>query len=134
VHPAFREAFLQDNRRELERALRIASLLRDAEPVRAAPAEPVVLRLSRVPVDVALDTLGRLEGRPASAGCYVVAEIAGDVVAALPLDGGALLADPFRPTAHVLPLLELRAKQLNRDRPRRRARVLSAAVRVFGRA
>ena len=137
MHPSFRTAILQDNRRELERALRIAYLLRDAEPVRAVPAEPVepvVLRLSRIQDDVALDTLGRLEGRPVSAGCYVVAEIAGEIVAALPLDRGTPLADPFRPTAHLLPLLELRAKQLTGDRPGRRTRVFAAAVRVFGRA
>jgi len=135
MHPAFREAFLQDNRRELDRALRTAYLLRGADPpVRAAPAEPVVLRLSRVQDDVALDTLGQLEGRPVSAGCHVVAEIGGDVVAALPLDGGAPLGNPFRATAHLLQLLELRANQLTRDRPRRRTSVLSAAVRVFGRA
>jgi len=134
VHPAFREAFLQDNRRELDRALRIAYLLRHAEPGRTAPVETVVLRLSRVQDEVGLDTLGRLEGRPVSAGSYVVAEIGGDVVAALPLRPGAPLADPFRPTADLLPLLELRAKQLTGDRPRRRARVLSAAVRMFSRA
>jgi hypothetical protein len=135
VHPAFREAFLQDNRRELDRALRIAYLLREAErPVRAAPAAPVALRLGRVQDEAALDTLGRLEGRLVSAGCYVVAEVGGEVVAALPLGGGAPLADPFRATAHLLPLLELRARQLSGDPPGRRARVLSAAVRVFGRA
>ena len=134
MHPAFHEAFLQQDRRELDRALRTAYHLREAEPVRAAPAETLVLRLGRVQDDVALDTLGQLEGRPVSAGCHVVAEIDGHVVAALPLGGGAPLADPFRPTAHVLPLLELRARQLAGDQPRRRTRVLSAAVRVFGRA
>jgi hypothetical protein len=134
MHPAFRETILRDNRRELERALRTAYLFREPEPVRPLPVETVVLRLSRVRDDAALDTLARLEGRPVPAGCHVVAEIGGEVVAALPLDGGAPLADPFRPTAHLLPLLELRAKQLTGDRPRRRTRVLSAAVRVFGRA
>lgn len=135
MHPAFREAMLHDRRRELDRALRTTYLLREAEPVvRAGPVETVVLRLSRVQDEVGLDTLGRLEGRPVAPGCYVVAEVDGDVVAALPLGGGAPFADPFRRTAHLLLLLELRAKQLAGDRPPRRARVLSAAVRVFGRA
>ena len=134
MHPTVRETILRDNRRELDRAVRTAYLLREADPVRAAPAEPVVLRLSRVQDDVALDTLGRLEDRPVSVGCHVVAEIGGEIVAALPVDLGAPLANPFRPTAHLLPLLELRAKQLAGERPRRRTRVLSAAVRVFGRA
>jgi hypothetical protein len=134
MHPSFREAILRDNRRDLDRALRTAYLLRDADPGPIVPAEPVMLRLSRVQDEVALDTLGRLEGRPVSAGCYVVAEISGEVVAALPLGRGASLADPFRPTAHLLPLLELRAKQLTDYRPRRRIRVLAAAVRAFSRA
>src|SRR6476646_4229258 len=134
MHPTVRETILRDNRRELDRAVRTAYLLREADPVRAAPAEPVVLRLSRVQDDVALDTRGRLEDRPVSVGCHVVAEGRGEIVAALPVDLGAPLANPFRPTAHLLPLLELRAKQLAGERPRRRTRVLSAAVRVFGRA
>jgi len=41
------------------------------------------------------------------------------VVAALPLGGGEPLSDPFRPTAHLLPLLRLRASQLEgQPRPR----------------
>jgi hypothetical protein len=133
MHPSFREAILRDNRRDLDRALRTAFLLREADPT-PAPAEPVMLRLSRVHDEAALDTLGRLEGRPASAGCFVVAEVGGKIVAALPLGPGAPLADPFRPTAHLLPLLELRAKQLTDYRPRRRVRVLAAAARAFSRA
>jgi hypothetical protein len=37
-----------------------------------------------------------------------------DVVAALPLEGGRPLADPFRPSAHYVELLQLRARQLHR--------------------
>jgi len=132
MHPAFREAMLKENRRELDRHLRQTQLLRRPDPVTVAAVEPVVLRLSRVQDEIALDTLGRLEGRPVRDGCYVVAEIGGKVVAALPLGGGAAFADPFRPTAHVLPLLALRAKQLD-YRPRR-VRLLRAAVRAFSRA
>jgi hypothetical protein len=38
------------------------------------------------------------------------------LVAALPLDGGAALADPFKPTSDIVALLELRARQLRETR------------------
>jgi hypothetical protein len=41
------------------------------------------------------------------------------VVAALPLEAGPALADPSAPTSHIIPLLELRARQLTpQPRPR----------------
>jgi hypothetical protein len=43
----------------------------------------------------------------------------GRLVAALPLAGGHMLADPFVRTAHLLPLLELRAAQLREPVGRR---------------
>ncbi len=50
---------------------------------------------------------------PPPSGRLVVAEVDGIVVAAYPLGNGTPLADPFRPTAHLMPLLELRARQLS---------------------
>jgi hypothetical protein len=134
IHPSFTEAFLDENRRELERSLRISYYRHEAGSRLASPLESVVLRLNRVQDDAALEILGELDGRRVPDGCYVVAEAGGRIVAALPLDGGAPLADPFRPTAHLLPLLELRAKQLTDYRPRLRRRVLRTAVRAFSRA
>ncbi len=129
MHPAFREAMLRDNQRDLERKLRYAYLREEQQPAAAPPAEPVMLRLSRVQDDDVLARLAELEGRPASKGQHVVAEVGGEVVAALPLGPGSALADPFRPTAHLMPLLELRAKQLADDRPRRRPQAIWRAVR-----
>ena len=40
---------------------------------------------------------------------------ADELRAALPLDGGRALADPFRPSAHIVELLELRARQLRAE-------------------
>jgi hypothetical protein len=73
----------------------------------------------------AVRLLAALEGLPMPQGVVLVAEVHDDVVAALPLDGGRALADPFRPTKHLVALLELRAKQLRTDgpRPRRRRRL-----------
>jgi hypothetical protein len=63
--------------------------------------------------DDALERLASLEGRPLQDGSFVVAEVGGRLVAAAPLDGGFPLADPFAPTAHLLPLLRLRARQID---------------------
>ena len=49
----------------------------------------------------------------------MVALVDGRIAAALPLAGGALLADPFMRTAHLQRLLELRAAQLRQPEPRR---------------
>ena len=40
-----------------------------------------------------------------------MAEVAGEVQAALSLDTGESVADPFRPTAALVDLLRLRARQ-----------------------
>ena len=83
--------------------------------------EPVSLRLSRGSDDPSLERLAALEGRTVPRGRHLLAETDGEVVAALPLAGGQLLADPFRPTAHLLPLMRRRAAQLDATPSPRRA-------------
>jgi hypothetical protein len=134
MHPSFREMMLRDNQRNLDQRLRNAYLLRERQPAVGPPAEPVMLRLSCVRDDEMLDRLAVLEDRPKPKGQHVVAEVGGVVVAALPLGPGSALADPFRPTAHLIPLLELRAKQLGDDRLRRHSRAVLRAVRAWSRA
>ncbi len=134
MHPTMREMMLRESRLELERKVRRASFLRERELPAAPPPQSVLLRLSCVRDDEALARLATLEGRAAPKGQHVVAEVAGVVVAALPLGPGPTLADPFRPTAQLVPLLELRAKQLADDRPRRPSRALLRAVRGLSRA
>ena len=129
MHPAFREMMLRENQRNLDRQLRNAYLRRERQPAAARPAEPVMLRLSGVHDDDALDRLAELEGRRAPQGQHVVAEVGGVIVAALPLGPGPALADPFRPTAQLIPLLELRAKQLTDAGTRRRSLLLWRVVR-----
>lgn len=92
--------------------------------------EPVALRLCSVHDDGALERLAVLEGQPAPSGRFVLAEVDGEVVAALPLRGGRPLTDPFRPTAHLLPLLRLRAAQLD-DQPRRIDAAKAIAARML---
>lgn len=60
----------------------------------------------------AVRLLAALEGVELPRGPVLVAQVGGEVLAALPLDGGRALADPFQPSAHMVELLELRARQL----------------------
>jgi hypothetical protein len=60
----------------------------------------------------AIRRLAALDSKPVPTGGVLVAEKAGELVAALPLDGRPALADPFRPTADVVALLQQRAGQL----------------------
>jgi len=63
----------------------------------------------------ALRLLAALESVGMPKGDLLVAEVAGEVVAALPLDGSPVLSDPFRRTRHLVAMLELRAQQLHGD-------------------
>ena len=127
IHPAFREAFLVDRKRELELHARRALLAASPER-RPRHVERVALRLCTVLDGAALSALAALEGRPLPHGSFVVAEVDGALTAAQPLSGGPPLADPFRDTASVVQLLRFRARQLEpgRDRNRLLARSWSA--------
>ena len=107
------------------------SNLRDTNSRIPAATEPedLIIRLSR-PADVpAVQRLAALDSRPAPAGDVVLAEVRGELWAAVPVDRGdrvQAIADPFRPTAEIVRLLSLRAAQLRGDGDRRGGRVLRA--------
>jgi hypothetical protein len=66
-----------------------------------------------VPADSSrLRTLAALDSARLPEGELIVAESGGHIVAALPLAGGAAIADPFHRTAALVQMLELRARQL----------------------
>jgi hypothetical protein len=118
--PGFRQQFLAQHTHQLE------SRGRHARPSWASErsADDVTLRLCAMQDDPALERLAQLESRTLAGGRFVVAEVDGELVAAVPVAGGAPFADPFRKTAHLIPLLRARARQLE-SRPRaRRARLL----------
>jgi hypothetical protein len=79
-----------------------------------------------LPADAAaLHDLAALDSAPRTpAGEVLVAESGGALVAALSLDDGRVVADPFRPTADVVALLRVRAGQA---RPSTSASAASAA-------
>lgn len=98
----------------------IGDLRRDARKHRL-PAEPgdhaeddgLTVRAATQRDSDAVRLLAALEGVRFPTGELLVAQVGDEVLAALPLDGGRALADPFRPTGHLVAMLELRARQLS---------------------
>jgi hypothetical protein len=81
----------------------------------------LVIRVAWPADDAALARLAQVDGhRELDSAQLLVAEVEGEVLAALPLDGGEAIANPFRPTAALVEMLKLRAAQLrNGAAPRR---------------
>src|SRR4051794_26128421 len=94
----------------------IRDLRREAAKGRAqkrrAQGDGLTVRAATLRDGEAVRVLAALEGVAMPKGPMLIVEVGHEVVAALPLDGGGALADPFRRTAHLVELLELRAKQL----------------------
>lgn len=80
----------------------------------------------------AVARLAALDSAPIPPAPYVIAVVGERPVAARSLVTGATVADPFARTAHILPMLALRADQLTRAAggDRRRLRGLRARLRV----
>ena len=78
------------------------------------------MRLARAADAEAVARLAQRDGHRMPVGPTLVAEVGGAVLAARSLETGASVADPFRPTAQLAELLELRAAHW-RARPNRRA-------------
>jgi hypothetical protein len=86
------------------------------------PAEPVTIRMAVSADAEALGRLAQLDSAPPPRPVpMLVAEVGGELRAALPLHGGRAIADPFRPTAELVAILEERTRQLAPP-PRRAAR------------
>jgi hypothetical protein len=97
-----------------------------------AKQSDVTLRLAGADDARRLRTLAQLDSAPTPSGPVLIAEIDGRLLAALPLDGGAPIADPFRRSAGVVQLLRMRASQLS-DQPRRRRGPLATTLSALER-
>ena len=97
-----------------------------ARTPRVPGASPDLTIRSATPADAtALRDLALLDSAPRPLrGDVLVAEVAGALLAAVSLDDGHAVADPFRPTADAVALLRVRAAQA---RPRTRSSAASAA-------
>jgi hypothetical protein len=92
-------------------------MMRPRRPARS-PSPPhrrpvdVTIRRAFPDDQVALVRLAALDGAAPPAGDALVAEVAGEPWAALALDDGRVVADPFRPTDQLVALLRARAQQV----------------------
>jgi hypothetical protein len=95
----------------------------------AGSVPDVLIRMSTAADRRALGALAVLDDAAPPAGPALLAEVGGAAVAAIPLDGGRAIADPFRRTADIVALLQLRAAQLNGGtRPRRIRRLVASSL------
>ena len=90
----------------------------------------VVIRAARGSDGIALNDLARLDSQRPLAGDVLLAEQDGELVAALA--GDRVIADPFRPTAELVELLQLRASRMHARTNERRGllRTLRSAYRT----
>lgn len=89
-----------------------------------APRNPAGTLTIRMAVSADAAALSRLAGLdsapPPERVPMLLAEVGGDLRAALPLDGGPAIADPFQRTAELVAILAKRARQLAPPPPLRR--------------
>ena len=88
-------------------------------------SEPITIRHSTSRDRAGVEELAQLDGRPAPVGDTLLAEVDGKLWAAVGVEDGAAVADPFLPTGDVVWLLQLRAEQ------ERAARAASAPAGRF---
>lgn len=111
MHPELTHQYVIDHMASLRRdATRYrktrAASYRPAQPVRAA----IELRLSACRDE--LERLAALSERRLRGGEWIVADVDGVPVAAVSVEDGTTVYDPFKPTSQVVSLLELRRKQV----------------------
>ena len=76
---------------------------------------PLVIRLAVAADETPLRRLAHMDSARPLSGQALLAEQGGSVIAALSLDDGAAIADPFVPSADAVALLRTRAAQLGRS-------------------
>lgn len=97
-----------------EHARELQAQARGAEPGASldTPVTRVTLRFAAAADADRLRRLAELDSAAPPSGRALVAEIDGRLRAALPLDGGPAISDPFHRGAELVELLRLRALQL----------------------
>lgn len=97
----------RDRRRE-----RLAPLVSDFRLRKGSEEGELSIRRATARDARAVERLAALDSAPAPKGDVLIAEVDGDAVAAAPIDGSRPVADPFRRTAEIVSVLELRAEQI----------------------
>lgn len=94
----------------------------DMPATRASVERPVTLRICGPADQQALCRLAGLDSARPLEGTILAAEIADELLAAICVETGRVVADPFSHTAGLVELLRSRAAQLERGKNRRLAR------------
>jgi hypothetical protein len=74
--------------------------------------ESILVRHAAARDERRIRVLARLDDRRLPGGPFIVAELGGEIVAAMSLKTRAVVADPFRRTSDATDLLRLRAEQI----------------------
>jgi hypothetical protein len=90
---------------------------------------PITLRCGEARDEAALARLAALDSARPPAPPVLLAEREGVLLAAISLADGAVVADPFKPTAALVELLRMRERQLRSPTRPRRSRWVRAWVR-----
>jgi hypothetical protein len=92
-------------------------------PVRDNSSEPVAIRLATAADRESLDRLAALDSAAKIVGEALIAQVDDEARAAIELVTGRVVADPFRPTVHLIEQLQQRAEKVEEQAaPRRRVR------------
>ncbi|HYZ82398.1 MAG TPA: hypothetical protein VE571_14070 [Solirubrobacteraceae bacterium] len=115
----------------------LADLTRAAARRSRIPSRPlpragatVELRPARPGDEATLRRLAALDEAPALQGPVLLALVEGEAVAALAVDDGRVVANPFVPSGHAVSLLRLRAAHLSNASGRRRRRIRLPRLRL----
>jgi hypothetical protein len=97
-------------------------------------ADPIVIRRAYPDDASALTRLAQLDSTRLPADGYLVAEVEGELKAAIGLDTGAVAADPFHASAPLVRLLGMHAEALKRrERAARKAERKLRGILPIGR-
>lgn len=132
ISPQPNMALAQATADDLRRAADAHRLTRRrAEPERPVAADmSVTLRFSSPADQKSLARLAELDSTTPPAQPVLLAEVDGQLRAALALKDGSVAADPFHPTAHLIDLLRARARQLDATPRIKRSRPLGRWSRL----
>lgn len=111
MHPELSRQFVLDRMAGFQSDARRYRLAREASKHAPQPVRTQIqLRLSACREE--LERLAQLSERPLHEGNWIVADVDGVAVAAVSVEDGTTVYDPFRPTSQAVSLLKLRRKQV----------------------
>jgi hypothetical protein len=111
MHPELGRLYVLDRMARFESDARRYRQAREASIHPPTPVRTQIqLRLSACREE--LERLAQLSERPLHDGDWIVADVDGVAVAAVSVEDGATVYDPFKPTSQAVSLLKLRRKQV----------------------